>query len=125
MDGTLNPILVDKFSARLGTASALIVFDFRRRNDRTVVSAVVGDVAAGRQWLDDSRDRQAGCLASSAPRRVKRRPQSPCCAMPTSPEAISHKASAADTHLAPARRERLTKEMELGEEHHRAAPFLE
>ncbi len=58
MDGTPNSILADDLYARLGTASAPIVLDVRRRDalsahERVIVSAVPCDVASERPWLDD------------------------------------------------------------------------
>jgi hypothetical protein len=46
MDGTLSPILADKFGARLGTASTLIALNVSRRNGRMIVSAATGDLAS-------------------------------------------------------------------------------
>jgi hypothetical protein len=78
MDGTPNPISVENLGAHLGTASALIVLNVRRRNpfgadDRVIVSAVARDVAAERQWLDDSWTGKPICRALSKWQRIKHR----------------------------------------------------
>ena len=57
MDGTLSSILADDLYARLGTATAPIVLDVRRRDDfsaddSVIVSAARCDVTRERQWLD-------------------------------------------------------------------------
>jgi rhodanese-related sulfurtransferase len=57
MDGTLNSILADVLYARLGTASAPIVLDVRRRDafnadDLVIVSAAHCDVTREQRWLD-------------------------------------------------------------------------
>jgi hypothetical protein len=57
MDGTLSFILADDLYARLGTATAPIVLDVRRRDDfsaddSVIVSAARCDVTRERQWLD-------------------------------------------------------------------------
>ena len=57
MDGTLSFILADDLCARLGTATAPIVLDVRRRDDfsaddSVIVSAARCDVTRERQWLD-------------------------------------------------------------------------